>query len=333
MAKLFDIPFSDIYFTPEGEVFIPDGKTRFGLKKLSAVDDLDTFRKRMESTWTGEKSSYSVVYDGMIFRVERVEAFTGVQYCARRMPQKTPDIRKLGLPDWLIKHMMSLNNESGLVLWSGPTGMGKTTSISCLLRRYMEREGGYAYTIEDPPELPLDGIYQSKRGGLGLCKQTEPPNADWGAALKSALRSRPRYILVGEIRTPETASEVLRAATSGHLVLSTIHGNSVQDALASIVKYASATELTNELASDLLSRGLLAALFQKLQGTRVRYPEVRFAFANPETQGCPVRALIRSGSLNLATVMEAQTARLFKGDSPHRNPPDVSNMLEEKKKE
>lgn len=69
-------------------------------------------------------------------------------------------------------------------------------------------EGGFAYTIEDPTEMPLDGVYRSVRGGLGLCKQTQPVNGNWGASLKSALRSKPRYILVGEIRTPDTASEV-----------------------------------------------------------------------------------------------------------------------------
>ena len=84
----------------------------------------------------------------------------------------------------------------------------------------------------------LDGEYKALNGSLGLCKQTQPQNDDWGASLRSALRSRPRYIMVGEIRTPEAASECLRAATSGHLVLSTIHAATGTDAIQSIVKYA-----------------------------------------------------------------------------------------------
>ena len=70
--------------------------------------------------------------------------------------------------------------------------------------------------------------------------------------MKSALRSKPRYILVGEIRTPETASEALRAATSGHLVLSSIHGNNITDAINSVVKYASSTSMSEELALSLI---------------------------------------------------------------------------------
>lgn len=79
------------------------------------------------------------------------------------------------------------------------------------MKEYLTMEGGFAYTIEDPTEMPLDGVYHSVAGGLGLCKQTLPPNGNWGEGLKSALRSKPRFIMVGEIRTPDTASEVLRA--------------------------------------------------------------------------------------------------------------------------
>ncbi|MCK5297227.1 MAG: Flp pilus assembly complex ATPase component TadA [Alphaproteobacteria bacterium] len=315
MPRIADIDFSDIYLTPEGPAYIHDGNTRFGLCLLENIEDVNDLRQCFEKAHPN-RASYSVCYNGMVFRVERVVALGGVQFCARRMPKKTPDIQQLGFPAGLLKHLLTLNNSSGLILWSGPTGMGKTTSVSCLLRRYLEREGGFAYTIEDPPEMPLDGLYQSRRGGLGLCKQTEPPNGQWGDGLRSALRSRPRYIFVGEIRTGDTASQVLRAATSGHLVLSTIHANSVEDALGSILKYASSTgELSFELAADLLSRGLLGCVHQKLQGTKAKYPEIRFVFTNPDsTKSDPVRVIVRDASFNLATHMEAQMARMFKNE-------------------
>lgn len=256
-----------------------------------------------------------------MYRVERVATLTGIHYSARRMPRKTPDVARLGLPENLTNHLISLNRESGLLLWGGPTGAGKTTSISCLLRKYLEREGGFAYTIEDPPELPLDGIYSSKRGGLGLCKQTEPINNDWGESLKSVLRCRPRYILVGEIRTPECASQILRAATSGHLVLSTIHANSVEDALNSVIKYATAGGLNEELAADLLGRGILGVIHQKLQGIKTMFPELRFVFANPDpTSADQLRVAIRDRQLSLGTLMEAQSARMFQGKPLFREP-------------
>lgn len=319
MAKIEDQLFSDIYFTPENIAYVHDGETRYGLKELYA-DDLPEFRKALDEGYNG-RSSYSLSFGNTMYRVERVATLTGIHYSARRMPRKTPDVARLGLPENLTNHLISLNRESGLLLWGGPTGAGKTTSISCLLRKYLEREGGFAYTIEDPPELPLDGIYSSKRGGLGLCKQTEPINNDWGESLKSVLRCRPRYILVGEIRTPECASQILRAATSGHLVLSTIHANSVEDALNSVIKYATAGGLNEELAADLLGRGILGIIHQKLQGIKTMFPELRFVFANPDpTSADQLRVAIRDRQLSLGTLMEAQSARVFQGKPLFREP-------------
>ncbi|MCQ2966177.1 MAG: GspE family protein [Alphaproteobacteria bacterium] len=312
MAKIDEQLFSDIYYTPEGVIYVHDGETRFGLKPLE-VEDANEFHQALENAFNG-RSSYSMSYGTTMYRVERISTLTGIHYSARRMPRKTPDVVRLGLPEPITNHLISLNRESGLILWAGPTGAGKTTSISCLMRKFLEREGGFAYTIEDPPEMPLDGVYQSKRGGLGLCKQTEPYNNDWGESLKSALRSRPRYILVGEIRTADCASQILRAATSGHLVLSTIHANSVEDALNSLIKYASGSDLSEELAADLLGRGILGVVHQKLQGIKSMFPEIHFAFANPDPMAADqLRVSIRDRNMALGTLMESQSARLYQG--------------------
>ncbi|OPZ78863.1 MAG: putative type II secretion system protein E [Alphaproteobacteria bacterium ADurb.Bin438] len=127
--------------------------------------------------------------------------------------------------------------------------------------------------------------------------------------------------MVGEIRTPETTSQVLRAAISGHMVISTIHANSVEDALNSMIKYATAAGLNEELAADLLSRGILGVVHQKLQGTKVLFPEVRYVFANPDTtQGDQLRVLVRDRILNLGTLIESQMAKMFQGKPLFRDP-------------
>lgn len=147
-----------------------------------------------------------------------------------------------------------------------------------------------------------------------MCKQTMPPNGNWGEGLKSALRSKPRFIMVGEIRTPDTASEVLRAATSGHLVLSTIHANNITDAINSVVKYASSTAMSEELAYDLFSRGMLGVLHQTLHGVKNKTPLVSYLFTNPDsTRGDQVRGIIKGGKLNLATSIETQMTRMSRG--------------------
>ena len=312
MARINDVYHSDIYITPDRQMFVPDTKSEFGLVQLEP-DDFEEFYSLLENTYNG-KSSYSVVYEGFFFRVERTVSMYGVMFCMRKMPKKVPELVSLGYPPALIKYLSTLGNASGLILLGGATGSGKTTTISSLLREYLIRSGGFAYTIEDPFEMPLDGEYHAANGSIGLCKQTQPVNDDWGASLRSALRSRPRYILVGEIRTPEAASECLRASTSGHLVLSTIHANNVADAIDALVKHASGGEMSEELAFDLLSRGLLGVIHQQLVGIGQKRPVVQYLFANPNTtQGDQTRNIIKTGKINLATTIEMQMTRMAQG--------------------
>lgn len=312
MARINDVYHSDIYITPDRQMFVPDTKSEFGLVQLEP-DDFEEFYSLLENTYNG-KSSYSVVYEGFFFRVERTVSMYGVMFCMRKMPKKVPDLVSLGYPPALIKYLSTLGNASGLILLGGATGSGKTTTISSLLREYLIRSGGFAYTIEDPFEMPLDGEYHAANGSIGLCKQTQPVNDDWGASLRSALRSRPRYILVGEIRTPEAASECLRASTSGHLVLSTIHANNVADAIDALIKHASGGEMSEELAFDLLSRGLLGVIHQQLVGIGQKRPVVQYLFANPNTtQGDQTRNIIKTGKINLATTIEMQMTRMAQG--------------------
>ena len=312
MGRINDVFYSDIYITPEKNVFVLDPKTENGLMQIFP-EDFDDFFGLIESTYQGS-SSYSIIYEGYFFRVERSVSIYGITFCMRKMPKKVPDLEMLGYPPTLIDYLASLGKAAGLILISGATGSGKTTTISSLLREYLIKHGGFAYTIEDPFEMPLDGEYNALNGSIGICKQTQPINDDWGASLRSALRSRPRYIMVGEIRNPAAASECLRAATSGHLVLSTIHANNVADAIDAIVKHAAAGEMSEELAFDLLSRGVLGIIHQALIGTSKKRPVVQYLFANPATtKGDQTRNIIKTGKINVSTTIEMQMTRMSQG--------------------
>lgn len=309
-----DANFSDLYITPDKKCYVWSRKSNSGLM-IAKYTDLEEFVTAVTEKYDGQTSSYSVHYKGCNYRVERTVALEGEQYCARKMPRGIPDLERLGLPSGVYKQLLSLANKTGLILFTGATGSGKSTSIASLIKKYLQIEGGYAFTIEDPIEMPLDGTYETVHGDLGLCKQTVPPEGRWDEGIKSALRSKPKYIYVGEIRTPESAVELLRAAISGHLVFSTIHGNNVTDAVNALGKYAASSGITEEMAYELIANGFLACIHQTLKGSPRRL-YVESIFANPKlSTGCPVRGMIRSGKLNLNTLIEQQKSRMNLGQN------------------
>jgi twitching motility protein PilT len=172
--SLHDTGFSDIWYTPEDIAYVRDPRTRFALIPIE-TPDLPDFKRALEQGYTGT-SSYSVKFGGDYYRVERIVANEGVQFNCRKMPNKAPEIEQLGFAPEIVKHLSGLGKSSGLLLFAGPTGQGKTTSASAIMKRYLETEGGFLFTIEDPPEMPLSGLYHAKNGGLGLCKQTTVEN-------------------------------------------------------------------------------------------------------------------------------------------------------------
>ena len=305
-----DVSFSDVYIPFDKKTFIWGERTNAGLK-LVKFEDFEEFFAEMEKAYEGTRS-YLLNYKGRNYRVERTIALDGPQYIARKMPIAVPNIRNLGLPQGIYEHLASLADGCGLIIIAGATGSGKSTTSSALIKEYLQQKGGYAYTIEDPIEMPLDGIYKTPAGELGLCKQTTPPDGIWEEGIKSALRSKPRYVYLGEIRSPDVASEALRAATSGHLVLSTIHANNVPDAVNALVKYAAATGISEEMAYELVANGFLGCIHQVLEGAPKR-AKVTYLFANPDVnESCQVRGMIRSGKLNLATLLEQQRIKIEK---------------------
>jgi len=116
----------------------------------------------------------------------------------------------------------AISNQSGLILACGPTGSGKTTTIYSLLNTLHGR-GLNIMTIEDPVEVDIPGVIQTQvNDGLGF---------NFAKGLRSLLRNDPDVILIGEIRDPETAEIAVRAAMTGHLVISTVHANTPRGAI------------------------------------------------------------------------------------------------------
>lgn len=311
-TEILQNSFSDLYIDTNKDFYISDERYANSLKKVDPLDKEEFYQLVVTTPHT--ERSYSINYRGTFFRVENVLSISGEMYCLRRIPQTVPSIHNLNFDHRFVQYMLSLANRSGLIIWAGSTGSGKTTAISSLLAEYLNLQGGFAYTIEDPAEMPLEGEYQAFNGSIGFCKQIEVQKDDWGTPLKSALRSKPRYIFIGEIRTPDAARECLRASISGHLVLTTIHASSITDAISSLVKYA-IYNMSEASAYDILSSGLLSVVYQNLYGVENhRRPHIETLFTNPDVnKGCQIRSIIRSGKLNLATSIEMQAIRLSQG--------------------
>ncbi len=128
------------------------------------------------------------------------------------------DIRKLGFSErQLSDYLEGVKNPHGVLLISGPTGSGKTTTLYATLKM-LNKETTNVLTVEDPVEYTLEGINQVQlKESIGL---------GFASALRTFLRQDPDIIMLGEIRDGETAQMAIRAALTGHLVLSTIHTNS-----------------------------------------------------------------------------------------------------------
>ena len=122
MGRINDEFYSDIYITPDKQVFVPDSRTENGLK-LITPDDFDEFYDLIDRSFKG-RSSYSVTYEEYFFRVERTVSMYGVMYCMRKMPKQVPDLTSLWYPPALINYLSTLGNASGLILLGGATGSG-----------------------------------------------------------------------------------------------------------------------------------------------------------------------------------------------------------------
>ena len=141
----------------------------------------------------------------------------------RMIPAEIPTMEQLGLP-WAVKKMV--DQPSGLILVTGPTGSGKSTSLAAMVDQVNQNRRCHILTIEDPIEY----VHQH---GVGAVNQREvgEDTESFGRALKSALREDPDVLMVGEMRDLESIDTVLTLAETGHLVFATLHTNDTAQAI------------------------------------------------------------------------------------------------------
>lgn len=252
----------------------------------------------------GESYDGSIDFEGLRCRLSRQKMSDGTSWvCARRINTVIPELEKLGFAPHIYNHMHGLGLREGLILISGATGQGKTTTAVGLLANFLKHYGGTAITIEDPVEYMLKG----RHGEGGMCYQVEvKQEEDWAMCLKRALRWAPRYIYVGEIRTPKAAEQVLRAASTGHLVITTVHAGAPEEALMGLIFLAE--QAMGPGANNMLAAGLTALIYQTM---KAEGPFIRYVFTEPESPGDPIRSLIRENKIGMmSTYIDRSAARL-----------------------
>ncbi len=199
---------------------------------------------------------YSMIIDGVQqdFRVSTIPCVWGEKCVIRLLSsadEKTRKITDLGMTDYnyeLYKQIIRCPN--GVMLVTGPTGSGKSTTLYATLGE-LSQPNVNIVTVEDPVEKRIDGVNQ--------CQINDKAGMTFAAALRSILRQDPDIIMVGEIRDGETADIAIRAAITGHFVLSTLHTN---DAASTIVRLVDMGVAPYMVASSVV--GIIAQRLVKL---------------------------------------------------------------------
>jgi twitching motility protein PilT len=161
------------------------------------------------------------------FRANFFNQLRGPGAVFRLIPSKIVSLDDLKMPP-VLKELA--NKEKGLVVVTGPTGSGKSTTLSAMVNHINETRRGHILTVEDPIEF----VHQSKNCLVNQ-REVGPHTISFAAALRAALREDPDVILVGELRDLETTSLAISAAETGHLVLATLHTNSASKTIDRII--------------------------------------------------------------------------------------------------
>jgi twitching motility protein PilT len=170
----------------------------------------------------------------------RVNVFTQRGSCAivmRVIASSVPDFGALNLPPQLAE---AANLRNGIVLVTGPTGSGKSSTLAALLNKINEEKAYHIITIEDPIEF----LHMHKRATVHQ-RELHSDTPSFGLALRAALRQAPEVILVGEMRDKETIEVALEAADTGHLVFSTLH---TTDASKTVERIVGVFPLSDQIA-------------------------------------------------------------------------------------
>ena len=231
---------------------------------------------------------FATVVDQFRFRINAYYTSYGPCMVLRKIVSEIPQMEKLGLPEAV---NTAIKYKSGLVLVTGQTGSGKSTSLAAMIDQINSNRAENIITIEDPIEF----VHTAKKSIISQ-REVGKDTLSFARALKSALRQDPDVILVGEMRDLETVSLALTAAETGHLVFGTLHASGAASTITRILDVFPPAQ--KNLAQAMLAGSIRMVLSQQLLkkkgGGRIGAFEVM-------TGTLAVRNLIREGKMASVT--------------------------------
>ncbi len=255
----------------DGAIMPLDGVEPFGDGELQAVLDLVTLTSPGKSETFESTGELDIAYSAKNLPRFRVNGFRqrgSISFAFRVIPKVVPSFEELNLPAGVQR---LAGEHRGLVLVTGATGSGKTTTLAAIVDHINRTRAQHLVTIEDPIE-----ILHGDRSSIVNQREVGLDTHSFARALRSALRQDPDVILIGELRDAETAETALQAAESGHLVLSTLHTVDAAETIARIVEFfpsAKQAQIRSILAGVL--RGVISQrLLPQARGGRVAAVEV-----------------------------------------------------------
>lgn len=234
----------------------------------SLVYDIMNDKQRKEYEEHLEVDFSFAVPDLARFRVNAFNTERGSAAVFRTIPSEVLTLEELGAPD-IFKDIS--NNPRGLVLVTGPTGSGKSTTLAAMIDYINNQKHDHILTIEDPIEF----VHQNKQSLISQ-REVHRDTHSFENALRSALREDPDVILVGELRDLETIRLALTAAETGHLVFGTLHTTSAPKTIDRIVDVFPGEEksMVRSMLSESLKAVISQTLLKKVGGGRVAAHEI-----------------------------------------------------------